>query len=219
MHLANMVDLQVLLLSMKWKVPMENFKANRLLGPLFGVMALLVLIAGCDTVLQSTKSVANAKNQRFSVSLVGNWALTPFKEEPDLVVTLTRKDVQSNDYIMAVRDETGVETCTLRLLEIGDYQFIETESTMPQERTINGKPFQTAYNVYRITETKDTVQLWQFKDKDTLNTLPQSDVVLPNAKYAKKYTIADCSADLLRKFLLENGGKMTEKFGEFTRRD
>lgn len=191
---------------------------------LFGAGALLICIAGCDNELECTKSAANAENQRFTESLVGNWARTPFEDVPSRLTAVTRKDASSKDYTAKIRDEKGIllGSFTLRLLEIGDYEFIETEFTMPKDApkeeliTIDGKPFQTSFAIWRITKTKDNIQLWEFKDKEILSRLPKAELVRPHAKVDKR-TIADCPADLLRKFLLENGSKMTEKAVEFTR--
>ncbi len=204
---------------------MLAFKSHLYRVEIFGALTLLLCFAGCERELQSTRSVAGANDQRFTESLAGNWAVSPFKDEPERTVSIKRKDSRSSDYIAKVRDKKGIvlASYTLRLLEIGDYEFIELEITMPEDTpkeqrdTINGKPLERVFLTWRFTKAKDTLRLWEFEDKTALNTLPQSEVVRPQAKDAKKSKLADCSTEVLRKFLVENGKQMTRKFVELTR--
>jgi hypothetical protein len=189
---------------------------------------VLIVNAGCNEPysIQSLESSANAKNQVFDELLIGTWAAF-IKDEPYILLTVTRDTPNSKDYAIKMHDAEageGVAGCSgsMRLLRIGDYEFVELESTIPKDTppeermTVDGDPLRTAYSLWRITHRKDTLQVWGFEDKKILESLPKSEVV-PSVPQGKNSTIANCSTDELQKFLLKNGGKMTKKAEDFKR--
>ena len=199
---------------------------------MFILVATCVLIvnAGCSVPpynIDSLKSSANPENQIFDELLIGSWEAF-IKDEPYIFITVTREAGDSKNYTIkmhSVEDREGAAewSGSMRLLRIGDCEFVELESTSledapPEEErmTVDGEPLRTAYSLWRVTHSKDTIQVWGFGDKQILESLPKSEVV-PAVPQGKNMTIANCSTDELQIFLLENGGKMTKKAEDFRR--
>ncbi len=154
---------------------------------------------------------------------MGTWAFH-FKDEPYCLITITRESENSRNYALEMREEKGNEQCsaTIRLLRIGEDEFVELESTIPKDAppeekmTVDGKPLQAEYTLWRITYTKDTIRVWEFEDRKTLESLPVSNIVYA-VPWDRKVTIANRSSDQLQKFLIENGDKMIDNVDELKR--
>ena len=190
---------------------------------------VLVVNVGCSgpppSVISLNSSTA-AQNQRFDEQLIGTWAAF-IKEEPYVIITVTRDADVPKTYSFKMNDPEDPEGVAedfgrMRLLSIGDCEFMELEYTMSQvapanERvTVDGEPLRTLYNLWRVTRTRDALQVWGFENTQILETLPTSEIV-PSVPQGKNMTIANCSTDDLQKFLLKNGSKMTRKAEDFKR--
>lgn len=195
------------------------------------VTSALIVNVGCSGPpheLRSVKSPANAKNQIFDEQLIGTWAaFTADDDEPYMLISVTRQTGVPKSYIFKMNDPEDREgdadlSGRLRLLRIGGHEFVELESTIPEDAPadeklpVDGRPFQTAYNLWRITRTKDALQVWGFKDRHILRSLPESEII-PAVPRGKNMTIANCSADQLQDFLLKNGDQMSKKAEDFKR--
>ena len=195
---------------------------------IFAVACVTTLNVGCTQpdFINSVNSAADANNQVFEESLVGTWEAS-IKDEPDILVTVTRQSENSNGYAVKMHSPNGEKDDeewfgSMRLIKIGDHQFIELETAIPEDAapeermTVNGKPIRAMYEVLRITHETDTLAVWGFADRHIAKGLPMSEMI-PEVSQGKNTTIVTCSTDQLQKFLLENGGKMSKKAEDFKR--